>query len=101
MNTVTGKKISDYIFTDTFNTDALDKLLLALAEGKKNEVDVFLEALRKAAHESVRVLPQREDSQFKSKAQVSTPTTVRCLAFVILGESIGVSPSQYSLKRGS
>ena len=65
MNTVTGQEISDYIFTDTFNTDALDKLLLALAEGKKNEVDVFLEALRKAAHESVRVLSGQKEADDK------------------------------------
>jgi len=32
MNTVTGQEISDAIFTDKANTDALDGLLLAIAE---------------------------------------------------------------------
>ena len=49
MNTVTGQEISDALFTDKANTDALDGLLLALAEGKNNKVSKFLSVLTLAA----------------------------------------------------
>ncbi|HQM86218.1 MAG TPA: hypothetical protein PLC01_00075 [Methylotenera sp.] len=49
MNTVTGQEISDAIFTDKANTDAIDGLLLALAEGKNNKVSKFLSVLTLAA----------------------------------------------------
>ena len=49
MNTVTGQEISDEIFSDKANTDAIDGLLLALAEGKNNKVSKFLSILTLAA----------------------------------------------------
>ena len=49
MKTVTGQEISDAIFTDKANTDALDGLLLAIAEGKNNKVSKFLSILTLAA----------------------------------------------------
>mgnify|MGYP003442801895 CR=1 FL=1 len=56
MNTVTGQEISDEIFSDKANTDALDGLLLALAEGNKDDADKFLEQLRKASKRAMYVL---------------------------------------------
>ena len=49
MNTVTGQEISDEIFSDKANTDAIDGLLLALAEGKNNKVSKCLSILTLAA----------------------------------------------------
>ena len=49
MNTVTGQEISDEIFSDKANTDAIDGLLRALAEGKNNKVSKFLSILTLAA----------------------------------------------------
>ena len=49
MNTVTGQDIHDSIFLDDENSKALDCLLLALAEGKKDDTVKFLSVLRKAA----------------------------------------------------
>jgi len=49
MQTVTGQEISDAIFTDKANIDALDGLLLALAEGNAGDAAKFTKALRKAA----------------------------------------------------
>jgi hypothetical protein len=52
MTTVTGQEISDSIFIDKANTDALDGLLLALAEGKNNKVSKFLSVLKLAASDA-------------------------------------------------
>ena len=49
MNTVTGQDIHDSIFLDDANSNALDGLLLALAEGQEDDADEFLAVLRKAA----------------------------------------------------
>ena len=53
MNTVTGQEISDEIFTDKANTDALDGFLLALAEGNAGDADKYTKELRKAAQAAI------------------------------------------------
>jgi len=52
MNEITGQEISDDIFDLKANTDALDGLLLAMAEGQTDNEAKFLDVLRKAAKQS-------------------------------------------------
>lgn len=52
MNEITGQEISDDIFDLKVNTDALDGLLLAMAEGQTDNEAKFLDVLRKAAKQS-------------------------------------------------
>ena len=52
MNEITGQEISDDIFDLKANTDALDGLLLAMAEGQKDNEAKFLDVLRKATKQS-------------------------------------------------
>jgi len=52
MNEITGQEISDDIFDLKANADALDGLLLAMAEGQTDNEAKFLDVLRKAAKQS-------------------------------------------------